>query len=343
MKMRIVLFVALCATPVFSFAAIGSFQRSLGLGMRGNDVREMQKVLNSDTETLIAVAGAGSPGNETDYFGPRTMRALVKFQEKYAREVLTPAGLAHGNGYVGLYTRTKLNALSVLTMSVGGKVATSGQVAPPRPASATTTTASLNPNLENIDLYIDKIKENGIKQGLSSSTLSLLENKIRIGAATTTDFRKQFFDYQRAMYEKKVSENTPRSPVFAFLDKAISFVGEIFSIKKANALLGLPFGGYLVYVNPIICDCPTPGLITQLFVASANPNPLQSNLLMNYINGSELFNWHNIPMPGIAVLGMYIPDPLSCWTWIPATPPFCVPIPAEGLITPEVGSSLLPL
>jgi len=40
-----------------------------------------------------------------------TYSAVIDFQEKYRSEILTPAGLEHGSGYVGSYTRAKLNDL----------------------------------------------------------------------------------------------------------------------------------------------------------------------------------------------------------------------------------------
>jgi len=88
-----------------------SFAKDLELGDTDPDVRELQKVLNSDVDTLVASTGIGSQGQESTYFGNLTKLAVIKFQNKYASTVLTPIGMTAGNGYVGLRTRTKLNQL----------------------------------------------------------------------------------------------------------------------------------------------------------------------------------------------------------------------------------------
>jgi peptidoglycan hydrolase-like protein with peptidoglycan-binding domain len=87
------------------------FEKNLKYQMIDPDVKYLQIVLNSDSETRLAQTGPGSPGNETEYFGPRTKAAVIKFQEKWAEEILSPWNLTKGTGYVGKTTREKLNEL----------------------------------------------------------------------------------------------------------------------------------------------------------------------------------------------------------------------------------------
>ncbi len=92
-----------------------TFQKNLSLGTRDTDVKYLQIALNSSSDTKVAQTGYGSPGNETNYFGPKTHSAVIKFQEKYASEILAPHNLLSGTGFVGPSTRTKLNSFLQLT------------------------------------------------------------------------------------------------------------------------------------------------------------------------------------------------------------------------------------
>ena len=91
------------------------FQNDLSVGMTSDDVVMLQKILNRDPKTQVATAGPGSPGNETDYFGAMTRAAVVRFQQEYSTDILYPAALSYGTGYVGALTRNKLNALGSMT------------------------------------------------------------------------------------------------------------------------------------------------------------------------------------------------------------------------------------
>jgi|SRR3989344_240121 len=88
------------------------FLNNLRQGDNSIDVFELQKLLNSDPRTQIAVFGPGSPGNETTYFGTLTYRAVIKFQALYSQQILAPAGVLVPTGFVGPSTRAQLNLLA---------------------------------------------------------------------------------------------------------------------------------------------------------------------------------------------------------------------------------------
>jgi hypothetical protein len=76
------------------------FTRNLTVGSVGQDVMSLQVYLNINGFTLAAT-GAGSPGNETMYFGARTKAALAAFQAAH--------GIQPAVGYFGPITRAWVN------------------------------------------------------------------------------------------------------------------------------------------------------------------------------------------------------------------------------------------
>ncbi len=80
------------------------FKSNLQSGSQGAEVKELQKCLAKDLDIY-------PDGEITGVFGEKTKAAVIKFQEKYKKDILEPAGLIQGTGTVGKSTRAKLNEL----------------------------------------------------------------------------------------------------------------------------------------------------------------------------------------------------------------------------------------
>ena len=89
-----------------------TFTSNLAKGKTSAEVMQIQKFLNQWADTTVSTSGAGSKGNETSYFGAATKSAVIKFQNKYAADILTPNGLSAGNGNWYASTRAKANAIA---------------------------------------------------------------------------------------------------------------------------------------------------------------------------------------------------------------------------------------
>ncbi len=88
--------------PIQRIPAGFNFARDIRERATGELVRNLQIVLNADPATRITGSGGGAPGNETNYFGPGTRDAVIRFQKKH--------GIA-ATGFVGAQTRAKINEL----------------------------------------------------------------------------------------------------------------------------------------------------------------------------------------------------------------------------------------
>lgn len=205
------------AAPV---AGSYNFAVNLTVGSTGDDVMNLQKVLNGDVETQVAASGVGSAGNETKTFGGLTKAAVIKFQKKY--------GISPAAGYVGAITRAKLNSMFAVAPSVPGTpavpatpgvagtlVVTAASMQPANalaPAGATripftkfTVTAgatdvplssvvvertgsSVNAALDSVVLVDENGVEIGISKTLNSSNRATIGEPVVIKAGTSRTF-----------------------------------------------------------------------------------------------------------------------------------------------------------
>ena len=186
-----------------------TFTQNLRNGSSGGEVMAVQKFLNSVDGTQIAVTGAGSPGNETSFFGPLTAAAVVKFQEKFAAEILTPVGLSSGSGFWGPSTRAKANALCAAAPGTPGTPTTPGTVGgnlvvgagaqpanslAPQGASRVPFTTFTLTNTSNAAVTVNgvTVQRSGLAQDAAFSGVVLVDsNNIQIGTSKTFNSNHQ--------------------------------------------------------------------------------------------------------------------------------------------------------
>ncbi len=82
-----------------------TFNTNLKIDDSGPEISSLARVLQK--ENIYIDQGEGLPVT----FNEKVSSAVITFQEKYASEILAPYGLPRGTGYVGKFTRAKLNKL----------------------------------------------------------------------------------------------------------------------------------------------------------------------------------------------------------------------------------------
>jgi peptidoglycan hydrolase-like protein with peptidoglycan-binding domain len=172
----------------------GAITKDLQMGMTDAQVKTLQQLLNAAGAT-VSTSGAGSPGNESMYFGAKTKSAVMKFQQMKG---ITPVA-----GYVGPKTRAALGG------STGGTVGTtpttgsglmvsassqpSASLAPTSAARVPFTKVTLTASNDG-DVTVNGItvERTGLAQDAAFAGVVLLdENNQQIGIARTLNSNHQ--------------------------------------------------------------------------------------------------------------------------------------------------------
>lgn len=182
-------------------------------------------------------------------------------------------------------------------------------------ATSSQTISSTN----DIEYLISEMKKIGAKQNMSDEKLLVAEKAIREVAATSTDLMAEFYKSADIKYT---------SAERGFFEKLLTFFG---ILKISNAVSGLAFGGAVVSAIPCTCS---PG-VWYLGIMPLAPTYAT---LLSYISGSQIYsNYVPTPHTGQYFLGFYLSYP-SITCYMTSTP--CNPMPDQGIISAEVGSSL---
>ena len=264
-----------------------TFNTNLTMGSTGTDVMNLQKVLNGIDGTQLATVGAGSPGNETSYFGGITKAAVIKFQQKYG---ITPAV-----GYVGPITRAKLNSMSSVsttppptptppgTLPTGGSLSVfagsqpANSLAPLGAARIPFTTVVLSAGSSDVTVNSITVERSGLAQDASLSGVVLLDSDgTQIGISKTLNSNHQAMVGEPFVVKAGTSKTVtiagsrPTSDSSAYAGQVVGL--SVVSINSSASVSGsLPITGAMHTINSSL----TLGT-AQLAVSSFDPNSAQT-------------------------------------------------------------------
>lgn len=168
-----------------SGAGCYAFTMSHQQGDSGGEVMQIQKFLNSHG-AQVAVSGAGSPGNETAYYGALTKAAVAKWQ--------AANGVAPAAGYWGPITRAKVASVCASTPSTPTTPTTpGGEVLNGSAGSITVTTTSADVEDEVFTATTEKVL--GFKVQASGADVRVTNVRVKFTAAVDSAASDRLSDY----------------------------------------------------------------------------------------------------------------------------------------------------
>lgn len=260
-----------------------SFTRDLTLGATGDDVKCLQQYLNA-AGYQVAASGAGSPGNESTYFGSLTRAAVAKWQ---AANNVSPAA-----GYFGSLSRAKYTQVAGTTG--GGTTPPPGVIVPATGlavslASDTPGEAAVPTSAANVPFLKFNIAGSGT---VSNITLK------RVGAGATGDFSNVYlYDGATRLTSGRSVNSSTHEVNFTSLNLAVSGVKtltvtgdisstagaanrngfQVLSVVADTTVTGVPVQG-----NQLTMSSGTAGTITIEKASSlSNPNIGQAGALVS--------------------------------------------------------------
>lgn len=176
---------ALGGSASVSGAGCYNFTMTHQMGDKGGEVMWIQKFLNSHG-AQVAASGAGSPGNETDYFGALTKAAVAKWQ---AANGVSPAA-----GYWGPVTRAKVASVCASTPSTPTTPTTpSGEVLNGSAGSITVTETSVDVEDEVFTGETEKVL--GFDVEASGADVRVTNVRVKFTHAGTSASSDRLSDY----------------------------------------------------------------------------------------------------------------------------------------------------
>ena len=258
-----------------------SFNTALMLGSKGADVMNLQKVLNSDANTMVAMSGAGSKGNETSTFGPATKAAVIKYQMAHN---ITPA-----SGRVGPLTMATLNKCTTTGGTTTGGTTTDGTTTT---GPVTAMLSSDTPNGTTIlsgqalaDLAHFTFSGNGT---VTSVTLQ------RTGLSASADISNVYLFDGNMRLTDGASINTNGTIVFNGLNiavngsKMISVKADIASGSISSVSLGVTMTGFMTSGATAMTTTNAAGNV--LYVSTGTGLTATAALGVNSVTSGQTYN-----------------------------------------------------